>query len=110
MVSAKSPFGCSASVGFKYSPLLAQERDLVLAAAASLDLAGICEQQPRLTDQVESDVGEPEILLERGRMTHPLAQPLAEHEGQIAEPQHVAIKRDGLVRRAHRVFTSGGMS
>jgi hypothetical protein len=95
--------------------VLAQERDVILAAAAPLELAGIGQQQPRLTNEVEGDVGEPEILLERRRMTHPLAQPLAEHEREIAEPQHVSITREhlgrsGPVNRTHSVLTSGGMS
>ena len=62
------------------------------------------EQEPRLPEQVERDVGEPEVLLERRRVPDPFAEPLREHEVRVGEPQHVAA-----VRR-HSVFTSSGMS
>ncbi len=83
---------------------LAQVCELVLAAAAALELPGMREQQPRLPEQVERHVGEPEVLLERRRVPDPFAEPLREHEVRVGEPQDVAP-----VRR-HSVFTSSGMS
>ena len=92
--------------------LLAQERDFVLAAAAALDLTRIGEEQPRLADEIQRNVGEPQILLERRRMADPFAEPLSEHQAEIAETQHIPVQqtRDIGRGRAHRVLTSSGMS
>jgi len=72
---------------------VAPERELVLVAAraldARLDLAGVAVPQPRLSDQVEPDVGERDVLLDHRPFAHPLAQPLGEHEVAVGEPQQV---------------------
>ncbi len=93
MVWPKSPFGCSANIGVQILAVLAQKGDLILAAAAALDFTRIGQQQPRLADQIERDIGQAQILFERGRMSHPFAQPLPEHQAQVAEAQHVAEQR-----------------
>src|SRR5258707_10315039 len=93
--------------------LLAQVSELVFVAAATFDLAGVAQEQPCLTDQVERNIGEPQILFERGSVAHPFTQTLPQHQAQVTEPQHIAKQRlrAGLRRsRAHNVFTSSGMS
>ena len=84
-MSPKSPFGCSTSVRLQVLRFLAQVGELVLVAAAALEFARVGEQQPRLAEEVERDVGEPEVLLERGRMADPFAEPLPEHEARVGE-------------------------
>ena len=62
------------------------------------------QEKPRWTRQIERDIRDAEVLLERGRVTDPLAQALREHEVRVREPQDVAA-----VRR-HSVLTSSGIS
>ena len=129
MVSPKSPFGCSTSVGIEILALLAEKGEIVLRAAPALRLARIAQQQAGLSDEIERHVREPQILLEHGSMSDPLPEPLPENQAEIAEPQGVAaeqrmppsgcavlrlddltahVRRDRLA--AHNVFTSSGMS
>jgi len=98
---------------------IAQKGKRVLVTPAALELPGVGEQQPRLPDQIERQVGEPQVLLQRRRVTDPLAQALPEHEARVSEAQHVAnvrrlLRRIALVRRvgsrAHRFLTSSGMA
>ncbi len=93
--------------------VFAQQRELVLAAAATLDLAGVGEQQPRLTDQVERDIREPQVLLDRRRVPDPFAQALSEHQARVRRAAADSAARPGRPhrrRRAHKVLTSSGMS
>ncbi len=53
---------------------IAQEGERILVAAAALELPGVAEQQPRLPDQIEREVGErpdPPRAPARGRSTRP---------------------------------------
>ena len=93
------------------------------------------QQQRRLANQIEREVGKADVDLEHRSVPAPLADPLAQHEGIIAEAEQVfaagrelfpiggrspgARKRccrstldPGLRRgtRRHMCFTSSGMS
>ena len=98
---------------------VAQEGQLVLVAAAALELAGVGQQQARLADQIEREVGEPQVLFERRRVPDPFAEALAEHQRGIAEAQHVAaahrlqlaLRLGGVtLDAAHRFLTSSGIT
>ncbi len=84
--------------------LVAQEGERILVAAPPLDFAGMRQQAPRLSEQVERHIGKAEVLLERGRMADPFAEPLREHEIRVRKAEHVAAMR------RHSVFTSSGIS
>jgi len=71
--------------GVQVLAMLAQKGDVILSASPAFDLARITQQQPRLTDQVESDIRQAQILFERRRMAHPFAEPLPEHQAQVTE-------------------------
>ena len=85
-----------------------QEGIVVLRAAAAVERGGVRIQGARLAEQVESDVGERDILLQRGCARRPLRQAVREHERVVGEVQHAdaGLRRD----RAHSCFTSLGMS
>ena len=98
---------------------IAQVRERIFVAPRALDLPGIGEQQARLADEVQREVGEAEVLLEGRRVADPLPEPLSEHQARIREAQHVAeqVRAAGPVaprghcrRCAHRFFTSSGMA
>ena len=95
---------------------VAQERELVLVAAVEriprLDLAGVGEPHPRLSDEIETHVRLRDVLFEHGPVADPFAQPLREDERRIAEPQQILeelfVARHGI-ERGHRCFTSSGI-
>src|SRR5256886_14565295 len=98
---------------------ITQKGQRVLVTSPALELARVGEQQPRLPDEIERQVGESQVLLECRRVTDPLAQALPEHEARVGEAQHVAnvrrlLRRIALVRRvpprAPRFLTSSGMA
>jgi len=98
---------------------IAHERERILIAPTALELTGVGEQQPRLPDEIEREVGERQVLLERGCMADPLREALAQHERGVREAQHVLAARLLLrlianfrrsTRGAHRFFTSSGIS
>jgi hypothetical protein len=66
-----------------------------------LQLRGMRQQVPRLTQQVEPDVGKRQILFQRGRMADPLAETLRENQAGVADRERVT---------PHRFFTSAGIS
>ena len=72
---------------------VAQVRQLILAASrlavARLDLARVGEPQPRLAEQVETDIGRRDVLLEHRAFADPFAEPLREYEVVVAEPEQV---------------------
>ncbi len=84
------------------------EIENVAAERQLVGIAGLAQKQRRLTDQVESEIGEGQVDLERRRVPAPFAQPLAEDQRVIAEPLQVVDAR--RVRRRHICFTSSGMS
>ena len=86
---------------------VAVEGERVAVAALVLAFAGCAEQVGRLTDQVERQVGETEVDLERGRVAAPFAEALAEHQSIVAEPKQVIVPRGvrlGGRRRVERAF------
>ena len=98
---------------------------ILVLMALSMPLAGLAEE-------VEGDIGQRHVLLDLGRVRHPLPQPLGVGQrvvrelGQVAGGQRVAgrlIGRDGPTDRllsagrrlvdfgvAHRYSTSSGTS
>jgi hypothetical protein len=85
--------------------LVAEIGQRILVAAAPLDFAGVRQQQARLADQVEREVGETEVLFERRRVPDPFAETLTEHEARVAETQQVLEQRG-----VHRFLTSSGIA
>ncbi len=70
--------------------MLPQEGELILVAAPTFDLSGVAQEKPGLADEVERQVGQSQVLFECRGVPHPFAQPLTEHQGEIAQAQHVA--------------------
>ena len=77
------------------------------------------EQMRRLPDQVEREVGQAQIDLERRRVAAPFAEPLAEDQRIVAQPQQIIgraafiarLRTSGGSDRRHQMcFTSSGMS
>jgi hypothetical protein len=95
-------------------PLPAQVRQVVLAAAGSLPLPGGGQQHPGLAEQVEPDVRERDVLLELRRVRDPLAAPVRQDQGVVAEREGVAGPCGGGPGRGggagHRCCTSAGTS
>ena len=58
-------------------------------ASLPLDLGRQPEEQRRLTDEVERDVREGNVLLENRRMTAPLGETMAEHEPVVAKSHEI---------------------
>ena len=92
--------------------LLAEERELVLGLAD--DPPGPGQQQARLAEQVERDVGDRGLLLQLGQAGHPLLQPVAVDQRVVAEGEAVAGQRarveavgDGRVDALQRVGEPG---
>ena len=65
-------------------------------AVAVLVPRRLVEQQRRLPDQVEREIGETEIDLDRRRMAAPFAEPLPEDQRIVAEPKQVIRARRDL--------------
>ena len=96
-------------------PGVAQVGEVVGGAALALDLGGEAEPHLRLADQVERDVGERDVLLERRRVAAPLGDAVAEDQGRVADAEQVLEKaswpasgagiRDG-VRAASRASSA----
>ncbi|MNT63520.1 hypothetical protein D3C72_2013450 [compost metagenome] len=68
---------------------IAQEGQLVGGAAGALHFGGVAQPQAGLADQVERDVGQRDILFQRGAAAAPFRQALAEHQRGIAQAQQV---------------------
>ena len=82
---------------------VAEIRERVLVATLPFHLAGELEQQRRLADQVERDVGERDVLLEDRPVAAPLRQPMAEHQPVVAEAEQVL--ETATADRRHRATT-----
>ena len=65
-------------------PGVAQVGEVVGAAALALDLGGEAEPELGLADQVERDVGERDVLLERRGVAAPFRDAVAEDQGVVA--------------------------
>ena len=114
IVNAKSPFGSSTIRHVAELDRVAEVRQRVLVAPLPFDLAGALQEQRRLADEVERDVGERDVLLEDRRVPAPLGQPVAQHEPVVAEPQQIleiVVRRRWRAshrRRRHRPRTPRG--
>ena len=67
----------------------------------------MCQQRPRLAEEVEGDVGEGDVLLELGRPRRPFGEAVGEDEAVVAEPERTGGPDLDL---GHRFRTSSGMS
>jgi hypothetical protein len=74
---------------------IAQVRELVLVAAAAFDLARERQPHPRLAEQVERDIADGELLLDRRTVADAFGQPVAEDEAVVAQAQQVIDQRIG---------------
>jgi hypothetical protein len=77
--------------------------ELVAIASPALHLAGIAEKVSRLADEVERQVGEAEIDLDRRRVPAPLRQALTEDEAVVAEPKRIFEQRKVRILRRWRI-------
>src|SRR5207249_11857887 len=81
---------------------VATECELILGAAAALvacfHLAGTGKPQPRLSEKIQTDIGERDVFLQHGTMTHPFAKALSEYEIGISEPKQIY---EEIVNAAH---------
>ena len=94
---------------------VAQEGELVLVASIPADGDGVAIERTRLSDQVERDVGERNVLLQRRRATRPLGEAMPQHQRVVGEAQQVEVVRIAEMRLpwrglAHMCPTSSGMS
>jgi hypothetical protein len=85
---------------------LAKIRERVLASPFSFNLAREFEQERRLTNQVESDIRERDVLLENGTMPAPLRKTMTEHETIVAESEEI-FGESGVV--AQKPFSPRGI-
>src|SRR5271156_3783759 len=69
--------------------LIAQEGKLILAPAATLELGGIIQKQPRLPKQVQRRVGKSQFLLECRRFANPFTQALGEYQAGVGQAQYI---------------------
>ena len=69
---------------------LAQEGELVLVVPLPIELPGVREQRARLTQQVQREVGEGDVLLENGAVAAPFTQALGMDQAGVGQSQHVA--------------------
>jgi hypothetical protein len=93
--------------------LVAEVRQVVLAAAVALDRTGMGEQGAGLTELVEADVGERQVLLELRGAADPPAQPLGGDQGVVAESEDVVDVCGGdavlpVSSQFDRILTAGG--
>src|SRR2546430_10233650 len=65
-----------------------------LVTSPAIELAGIGEQQPRLPDEIERQVGEAQVLLQRRRVSDPLAQALRseEHTSELQSQSNLVCR------------------
>src|SRR5207248_6406504 len=64
---------------------IAEERELVLIAGSTLDVACVPQPKTRMSQQVQSNVGQRDIFFEHRTMPAPLGQALAENEAVVSE-------------------------
>jgi hypothetical protein len=62
----------------------AQKRELILVSSRGFQAARVGQEEPRLADQIERNVGERELFLENRCVSAPLGQALSEDERAIA--------------------------
>ena len=104
------------------------EVEYVAVEGQLVAVAGVVQQQRRLADQVEREVGEADVDLERRAVPAPFAEPLSQHQRVIAQTQQIVDAGSRLPagasntpapvapwcldggRTHHMCFTSSGMS
>ena len=69
------------------------EGELVGVAARAFKFAGVAQQERRLAQEVEAEVGQRQVDLQRRGVTAPFAEPLAEDQGVVAETKGVGEER-----------------
>ena len=78
-----------------HGPIL--EEDIALANIA-LDLIGQAKKVSRLSDEIERDVGERDVLLEDGAVAAPLGKPVPQDQAIVAQAEQ--ILEEGVLLRA----------
>ncbi len=73
-------------------------------------VASFAQEQRRLPDQVERQVGEADVDLEHGSVPAPFADALPQHQSVVAEAQEIFCAGIDDDRRHQMCFTSSGMS
>jgi hypothetical protein len=68
----------------------------------------LVQQQCRLADLVEREVGKADVDFEHRPVPAPFAQPLAEHQRIVTEPQEIVGARIDSDARHQMCFTSSG--
>ena len=88
--------------------LVAHERVVILRPAGAVELGGARVQAARLTEQVERDVGQRDVVLECRCPRRPLREPVREHQAVVSEAQRVHGRRAGD-HEGHSCCTSFGI-
>ena len=94
----------------------AQECQLIFVTATPFELARISQQQARLPDKIERNIGEPQVFLDCRCMTYQFSEPLPEYEAGVRKLQLVVEVRGAYATvcrcgdGAHSVFTASGIS
>jgi hypothetical protein len=69
--------------------LVPQVGEVVLVPAGALQLARVAQQQPGLTEGVQGDVRQRDVLLQLRRAGRPLGEPLRGDQAVVGQRQHV---------------------
>ena len=88
--------------------LVTHEGVVVLGAAGAVELGGARVHRARLAEQVERDVRQRDVVLERRRPRRPLREPVREHEAIVRDAQRVDGRRAGD-HEGHSCCTSFGI-
>ena len=72
---------------------LAKKREVIGAAPGTFGGSGDLQCAGRLSEKIERDVGERDVLLENWPVRAPLGETVAEYQPVIAEPERVIEKR-----------------
>jgi hypothetical protein len=88
---------------------VAQIGEIVLAAPGILHHGRVLVERARLPDIVERQIGERDVLLQRGRVPAPFRQAMADDERIVGKPQQV-LKKWGWGLVHHICPTSSGTS
>ena len=91
-------------------PDVAQHGKVIRAAALAFNLSRKAQPHLRLPDEVQRDIGQRDIFLQRRRVAAPFADPVAQHEGVVAHPAQKFEQLALVHLRHHMAPTSSGMS
>ena len=73
-------------------------RKLIFVAALALCFSGEAQEQRRLSDQIQRDIRESDVLFENWTMTAPLGQTVAQHQAIVAESQEIFDEGGGVAQ------------